>query len=53
MRHCYNCAAEVWDIYEVGQGLSGRRLVDFIALWEFVVLECCLVENGRFSEGNI
>ena len=53
MWHRYTCAAEVWGVYEVGQGLDGRRLVDFIAVWEFVVLECCLVENGRFAEGDV
>ena len=53
MRHCDTCATEVWGVYEVGQGLSGRRLVDFIGVWEFVMLECCLVKNGRFAEGDV
>lgn len=53
MRHCYTCTAEVWGIYKGCQGLDGRRLVDFIGVWEFVMLECCLVKNGRFAEGDV
>jgi hypothetical protein len=53
MRHRYTCTTEVGGVYEGGQGLGRCRLVDFIGVWEFMVLECCLVENGRFAEGDI
>ena len=50
MRHCYAGAAEGWGCDEWGEGGGGGCLVDGVGVWEVVIFEGCLVEDGRFAE---
>ena len=53
MWHCHACAPEGWSDDEWRERIDGGRLVDVIGVWETVVLEYCLVEDGRFAERDV
>ncbi len=53
MWHCYAGAAEGWGCDEWGEGGDRGCLVDGVGVWQFVIFEGCLVEDGRFAEGDV
>jgi hypothetical protein len=50
VRHCYAGTAEGWGCDEGGEGGGGGCLVDGVGVWEVMIFEGCLVEDGRFAE---
>ena len=50
MWHGYARAAESSGGDEWREGGYGGCLMDCVSVWEVMVFECCLVEDGGFAE---